>query len=133
MHLKRHQRGLTLTGLIMGCILIGGAALTGMKLWPIYNEKYTVDLAMEKLGTLPNADQTSRTELAKVLKKQFDIQGVNRFNDATTRQTLKVARDKKTKAKVARFAYEIRSPFFGDLDLVLSYDKVVNLSTSKTD
>ena len=73
MKLRREQTGITLSGMIMGCIVLGILALGTMKLWPVYNEKFKVDLAMDRLATAPEGNRLGRTSMAKLLQKQFDV------------------------------------------------------------
>ncbi|MCB1749255.1 MAG: DUF4845 domain-containing protein [Gammaproteobacteria bacterium] len=130
---RKRQSGLTLTGLIMSCIVIGGGALTGMKLWPIYNEKFKVDVGMDKLAAIPEGSRMNKLALAKELQKQFDVQDVDSLTEAQVRKILQVGTIKGQPGKYATFSYEIRRPFFGHLDIVMNYDKTVQLAGGKTD
>ena len=133
MNLERKQRGITLTGMIMGCIVLGGAALLFMKLWPVYNEKFKVDLAMDKLATHPEGARLTKLAASKELMKQFDVNDVDTFSEVELRRTLEVKPKKGSHNKLASLKYEIRAPLFGDLDVVMKYDKTVELGGVKTD
>ncbi|MGE0486548.1 MAG: DUF4845 domain-containing protein [Gammaproteobacteria bacterium] len=130
---RKRQSGITLTGLIMSCIVLGGAALTGMKLWPIYNEKFKVDVGMDKLAALPEGARMNKLALANALQKQFDVQDVDSLKESDVRKILKVGPIKGQPGKYASFTYEIRRPFFANLDVVMNYDKTVRLAGDKTD
>ncbi len=132
--ISRHkQRGVTLSGLIMSCVIIGGAALVAMKLWPLYNEKLKVDTGMEKLASTPEGSRMNTRALAVVLQKQFDINDIEPVNPRKLSKYLKVEKQKGSKDKTVTFAYEIRRPFFSNLDVVMNYEKTVALSAGKTD
>lgn len=131
MNLRHQQRGVSLSGLIMACVVIGAVALVAMKLFPIYNEKFKVDLAMDKLASTPEASRMSKREMAKVLQAQFDVNDVQPVKSNKLAKMLKVSG--KGGQKSVNFAYEVRGPLFGELDVVLVYDKTVVLGASKTD
>ena len=133
MHTTRYQRGITLTGLIMGCIVIGGASLLGMKLWPVYNEKMKVDLAMEKLASAPEGARLSTRGMANVLQKQFDVNDVDAIPERQLPKMLKVERLKGGKGKDVTLAYEIRAPLFSNLDVIMNYSKTVTLGAATTE
>ena len=52
---------------------------------------------------------------------------------AQVRKILQVGTIKGQPGKYATFSYEIRRPFFGHLDIVMNYDKTVQLAGGKTD
>lgn len=131
MTLRHKQLGVTLTGLITACIVLGGAALVGMKLWPIYNEKLKVDTAMQKLASSPEGSRMNTRAMAVVLQKQFDVNDVEPVDPRKLPKYLTVV--KRKNLKEVTFAYEIRRPFFSNLDIVMNYAKTVELSSGKTD
>jgi len=133
MRTGRYQRGITLSGLIMGCIVIGGAALLFMKLWPVYNEKFKVDQAMAKLGSSPEGFRLTKPEMVRIVMTQFDVSDVDTFNRERLTKLLQVGRKKNSPNKVVLLAYEIRAPLFGDLDVVLKYRYSVEFAPPKTD
>jgi len=126
------QLGVSLTGLIFWCALLGGAALVAMKLFPLYNEKMKVDFAMEKVAGDPEAGNWTKPDLAKAIMKQFEVSDVDRWTMAEFSKLLEVERASDTK-RVMSLSYEIRGPLFGDLDIVLNYDRALELPPSKTD
>ncbi len=133
MNLKRDQRGVSLGGLLTWCVILGFTALMLMKLWPIYNEKMKVDQAMDKLSTNPNGPRMNKNAFAKALMRQFDVNDVDTFSTVELRKTLQVGRKKGTKIKIVTLAYEIRGPFFANMDIVMNYNNAIEFGPSKTD
>jgi len=127
---KHTQVGVALSGLIFWCVLIGSAAVTGMRLFPIYNEKIKVDMAMTRVGELATADST-KADLVTALLKQFEVSDIDRWSDQEFAKLLKVGRLSETQPRVMSLTYEIRAPFFGALDLVMVYRKSVPLPKSR--
>ena len=132
MNLRKNQRGVTLSGLIMGSVVVGIIALMLMKLWPIYNEKMKVDQAMDKLETNPIGARMSKSQLAKALMRQFDVNDVDSFSTKELRQTLQIERKKGSKGKIVTLAYEIRGPLFANLDIAMNYSKAIEFGPAKS-
>lgn len=127
------QSGITLSGLIMASVVFGTLAVTGMKLWPIYNEKFKVDLAMDKLATLPEGSRMTKVSAARAIERQFDVQDVDTIDFPRLMKILEVTQIKGSPNKLATLRYEIRAPFFSNLDIVMNYAKTVELGTATTD
>lgn len=130
---SKRQRGITLSGLIMGCIVLGTAAVIVMKLWPLYNEKMKVDQAMEHLGANPDAARMSKMEVLYALMRQFDVSDVDRFDTPGLAKVLTVGKKKGSGDKVVIIEYEIRTPLFSNLDVVMNYRNVKEFGPIKTD
>ena len=126
--MKYAQRGITLSGLIYSCIIIGFIALVAMKLFPLYNEKTKVDFAMEKVAGTPGSASISKNELVKSIMKQFEISDVDRWKTPEFAKLLSVKKHKKGKNMTLK--YEIRGPLFGELDVVLKYENQLELDNS---
>ena len=120
------QRGVSLSGLIFWCALLGGAALVGMKLFPLYNEKMKVDFALEKVAGDPEAGNWTKPDLAKAVMKQFEVSDVDRWTLAEFTRLLDVERTTNG-GRTLSLSYEIRGPLFGQLDIVLNYDRALDL------
>ncbi|MDO9234792.1 MAG: DUF4845 domain-containing protein [Aquabacterium sp.] len=68
---RRDQRGITLLGLLLWAIIIGFAALLGMRVLPTMNEYFTIQKAVNKI-----AIEGGRTvpEIRAAFEKQKDIE-----------------------------------------------------------
>ena len=128
--MKRLQRGVTLSGLIYSCIIIGFIAVVAMKLFPLYNEKMKVDFALEKVATTPGAGSRSKLQLVKDVMRQFEVSDVDRWGTQEFAKLLKVTKEKGKKTKTMALEYEIRGPLFGELDVVLKYANALDLDAS---
>ena len=127
----RHvQRGVTLSGLIYSCIIIGFVALVAMKLFPLYNEKMKVDFALEKVANTAGSGDQSKMELVKAIMRQFEVSDVDRWGTPEFAKLLKVKKEKGKKNKTMTLDYEVRGPLFGELDVVLKYSNSLELKPS---
>ena len=124
----RRQQGITLSGLIFACVLLGAIAVIGMKLFPLYNEKFKVDNAIENVVAQPNAGTMTKADVVRALMRNFDVSDVDRFDMAGLSKVLTVENLKEGGGKSLKMQYEIRGPLFGQLDVVLKYDKSVALT-----
>lgn len=123
MNTSRNQRGLTLTGLIMGAALIFVVALMAMKLFPLYNELFKVRAAMKSAANQPDVGSKSETQIRSLLMRSFEVQDVDTFTDTTVKQLANVEKDKKTGTRYIHIKYEKRGNMFGNLDVVLKIDE----------
>jgi hypothetical protein len=133
MKLKRYQRGVTLSGLITGCIVLGVASLLVMKLWPLYNEKMKVDQAMDHLAANPDAARMGKAEIVQALMRQFDVSDVDRFDTPGLTKVVTVGKKRGSNDKVVMIEYEIRAPLFSNLDVIMNYRNVKEFGPVATD
>lgn len=128
--MRQVQRGITLSGLIYSCIIIGFIALVAMKLFPLYNEKMKVDFALEKVANTAGSGNQSKMELVKAIMRQFEVSDVDRWGTQEFAKLLKVNKEKNKKNKTMTLDYEVRGPLFGELDVVLKYSNSLELDSS---
>jgi len=120
---NRSQKGVSLIGLLFWAVVLGAATLVVMKLFPLYNEKWKVTAAMHSVAAQPGIGEMSVYDVRKYVLRNFEISDLREFDERNIVKALTVERDEATKARVMRFAYEIRRPFFGELDIVLKLDE----------
>jgi len=124
---RHRQRGVSLSGLIFWCVLLGGAALVAMKLFPLYNEKMKVDFAFEEVMREPNIGNWTKADIVKAIMKQFEVSDVDRWSTAEFSKLLLVTPATDGGGRTMSLYYEIRGPLCCDLDVVLNYGKDVEL------
>lgn len=121
MTLLKRQRGMTLVGfflvLAVGCFF----AFIGLKLFPPYQEYFSVKQAMASVQSQPGVSKKSPTEIRRMLESRFFASYV---------ETVKA-----TDAKIVRkngyrvtLKYEVRIGFLGNVDLVTRFDHTVDLT-----
>ncbi len=116
----QRQRGITLLGLVLVLFVIGFAAFVGMKLFPVYQEYFSVVQAMKSVAAQPGVNRRQAPEIKEMLMKRFYISYV----ESVKRQHIKVVRQRDLKVQIQ---YEVRRPLIGNLDFVAKFDKSVEL------
>lgn len=117
------QHGLTLLGFMMVVALVCFFALVALKLFPLYNESFAVDQSMKSVANQPEAEKMSEREVHKYFMRNANINGLDRFTEKNIDDYLS-ANKIGSKPREMYMYYEARSNLFGNLDIVLVYDKV---------
>lgn len=110
------QRGVT--GITMALIvaLVVFFSLIAIRLFPIYLEHFKVTSHLETLAAEAGVNELSDKEIRKTLLKRFDIDDVENvraediFIEHPDRNTTIIA-----------IEYEVRTPAFGNVDMVVSF------------
>lgn len=122
--MKQSQRGLTLIGFAIVLCVVGFFAYCAMKLIPAYSEYMGVVKSMEQLAKEPGISAQEPGQIKVALNMKLGIQYVDE-------QTIPPNNIKVTKqggATSIRVFYDKRVDFIGNIDLLLSFDKTVNLT-----
>lgn len=130
---RRLQGGVSLSGLLFWCVLIGAIALIGMKLFPLYNEKMKVNFAFEEVMREPNVGNWTKQDLVRAMMKQFEVSDVDRWSTAEFARLLQVMPKPGGGGRTMSLDYEIRGPLCCDLDVVLNYGKEIELPKGSSD
>ena len=131
--IRSYQRGFTLIGFLVACVLVGFAALVVMRLFPLYNESFKVRAALEAISNQPDIAQKTAHEIRTLVMRNFEVSDVDRFTDANIRNVLTVKRDPSGRQRLVRMAYEVRGPLFGNLDVVLKIDESITIAGTATE
>lgn len=117
-------RGITMIGFLIMVIVLGFFAYMVMRLMPMYVEYFGVVKSMEQLNEDPAAAQKSLYELKRDLSLKFSVQYVDDLPPGSI-----TLRHEKGRA-ILNIHYERRVSFFYNVDMVATFDKSVNLSSS---
>lgn len=123
MMIRHSQRGLTLLGFIAVLVIVAIFALVGMRLFPIYSEYYNVVGAMESLKKDVQIDTKAPSEIKQLFFRRLYVNYV----ESVKPKNVLVSRSGGLHIRVK---YEVRRPMVGNLDVVASFDKTVQLTGS---
>jgi hypothetical protein len=110
----RHQRGVTLMGLLFWGGMVGFFAVVGMKVLPTINEFFTIQKAVSKVakeggGTVPEI----RTAFERQKEIEYNITSISAKDLNITKENDKV---------VVSFAYNKEVELFGPVSLLIKYE-----------
>jgi len=122
MQMANRQKGVTGIGCLIVLGLIAFFALLSLRMIPSYMEYYKVAAALEKLPEESGMADVNPVAIRKALERQFDIGYVN------------VIRPSEVSVKPSGAYYNVRAEYddrvhlFGNVDVVMSFDKTVKVA-----
>ncbi len=120
--MKRKQGGLSLVGFLVVLAVVGFAAYIGMKLFPMYQEYYSVRTAMKSLASEPGVADMDPSRVQDLFFRRLYIN----YSENVKPQNVKFERtDGGWRMKVK---YEVRKPLVGNLDVVGRFDTAQDLT-----
>lgn len=122
------QKGITMIGFAMMLCIVGFFAYAAMKLIPAYTEYFGVVKSMKKLQTDPGIETATIDLIRSKLNVQFDLQYVSDKDVPPSAMQLITANGQHS----LRIAYDVDIPFIYNVDLLLHFDKTVDLSHGAT-
>ncbi|MCH8227822.1 MAG: DUF4845 domain-containing protein [Proteobacteria bacterium] len=117
----RKQRGLTLMGFGLVLVLVVFFAYAAMRVVPVYLEYQALVNSMNVLKADPRGARMSRRSIEI---KLMDSLWVNYATDNIQKKHIRVTRKDGLQVRVA---YEVRKDFVGNIDLILSFERTVQL------
>ncbi len=132
-NLTSKQRGITFLGFLIVMGVIALVVFLALRLYPVYYEKYQVVNALKGAANQPNAESMPKSELRRLfLRNLTATTNIDRFNKSNINQYLQVKSPKKNEPKKLVLVYEIRSPFFQDIELVMNFNQEVPIGKSRS-
>ena len=120
--MKRKQSGLSLVGFLVVLAVVGFAAYVGMKLFPMYQEYYSVRSAMKGLANEPGVADMDPAKVQDLFFRRLYIN----YSENVKPQNVKFERIEG--GWKMRVNYEVRRPLVGNLDVVDKFDKTQDLT-----
>ena len=117
---RSRQRGITFLGLCILAVLVGIIGLAGIKLVPMYIMDMKLSKALNDLSEELTGKEVNPSTIQYALSKRFSVDDVN-----LPRDNIKVAPSKNGFS--VRIQYENRTPYLGDIWLMIVYDKTVEI------
>ena len=120
--MKRKQGGLSLLGFLVVLAVVGFAAYVGMKLFPMYQEYYSVRSAMKGLANEPGVADMDPAKIQDLFFRRLYIN----YSENVKPQNVKFERMEG--GWKMRVNYEVRRPLVGNLDVVGRFDSTQELT-----
>jgi len=118
----RRQKGMSLVGFLLVLALAIFVAFIGMRIAPIYLEYWSVVTAMNGVQSEPGSARKTPFDIrVAVLNRLY----VSYSDDNVKDDDIRLVRN--SRGVSLRIAYEVRKPLMGNLDVVASFDRSVQL------
>ncbi|HEX7989309.1 MAG TPA: DUF4845 domain-containing protein [Stenotrophomonas sp.] len=114
--MKHKQAGMTLTSFLVVLAVVGFALFIGMKLFPMYQEYYSVRSALKSIAAEPGSGSLDPSKVQEMFFKRMDMN----YADDLRPGDLKIERTGDGLRMVV--SYEVRREMIGNLDVVGKFD-----------
>ncbi len=84
----KKQSGLTFIGLVFVLGMLAMVVLFVLRLFPLYNEKFQIEAAMQSVISQPDASSMSIADLRRNFLRAISVSNITRFNDANIKDHL---------------------------------------------
>jgi hypothetical protein len=128
MQIQRAQQGITLLGFAVVLCVVGFFAYAAMKLIPAYSEYFGVVKSMKSLQTEAGIENMPIDQIRAKLSIQFDLQYVDEKDVPLSNVTLLTENGQRS----LHVAYDRDIPFIYNVDLLVHFEKTVDLSRGAT-
>jgi hypothetical protein len=122
MNTRYRQRGMTAIGWLLILGLIAFLTLVVLRLAPVYLEYSKVASVLESLRSQPGIANETRSGIIALVSRRFDV------NDVSTVDPKLVKTSKDRGKMVIGIAYERREHLVANVDVVVSFDKQVEVA-----
>ena len=122
----RTSAGFTFTEFLCAMLLAALAALAVLQLFPLYSEKFKVDVVLDQLSRDPTLTGQDKSVLVASLHRRLLVSDVDRFSQPES-MTLLSLKPGPAGARTLSLAYDLRGEFCCDLDVILKYHHAVEL------
>jgi hypothetical protein len=119
--MRKSQRGITLIGWMLLLIPIGIVGYAGIRVTPIYLNYFRVIKVLEQTASEGKGEATNPIEARASIERRFNVEYV----DTPDAKDIDIHRDGDHWVAIAK--YEEVAPLFGNLSLLVEFDKQVVL------
>jgi len=121
-----NQRGISFVGFLIVCVVFGIFAFVGMKLFPLYMEKFKVVEGLTSVANQAGTSTMSTRDLQKALLKNFEVQDVDQFTEKNIGEYLSITKNPDG-SRTMLMEYEIRNSVTSELDVVMNLSYSLDL------
>ncbi len=121
MQSKNKQKGLTGVSIIVLLVFFAFFAVALLKIMPIYFDSFKVGDVVSALKDERGLGEKPNSQIVKMILKRLDV---NMVSDVTKEH---IFIEKIKNEVLIDVEYEVRKPMFGNLDVILSFKKSVEV------
>ncbi len=108
-------------GWVIVLAIIGVFSIAILRVGPLYMEYYKISSVLSSLPSEMKSSGATKQEIYDYLSKRFNIEAIN----VITAKEVKIER--KGEVYLVQAAYDARSPFLGNLNFIVTFDKAVEV------
>lgn len=113
----RRQKGMTAIGMAIILGLVAFFALLALRLVPVYIEGFKVKSHVKNLAEDSATKSMNNGEILSTVKKRFQL------DDVTNVSANDLVIDRKGNTITISLEYEVRTPAFGNIDMVVTFSE----------
>jgi len=122
---------MTFIGLVLVLGIIALVTVFVLRLFPLYNEKFQIEAAMNSVASQPDSATTSVVEIRKSFLRAISITNISRFNDSTVKDHIDIIKPAgRGQPPMLHVHYQSTNKLFADVKLLLEFDKKIPLGNS---
>lgn len=121
MQTLKKQQGVTGIGWLIILGLIAFFVFIGLRLFPIYIEKFSVVSSLESLKNEPQVTKKSKAEILRLITNRFQINDVKN----ATRKDITITQ--RAGVLTVSVKYDVKTKLFGPLSLIAEFDESVEV------
>ncbi len=110
----RRQQGMTMASVVIILALIAFFTNVVIRVMPMYIEKFKVVSHLEGLVNESDITKMTAAEIKNKLMKRFFLDDVKHIK----KEDISVTKDEKGQKRVISVSYEVRAPFWGEIEVV---------------
>jgi len=130
-HSIKQQTGLTFIGLCFVLSFIAIVVIFVLRLFPLYNEKFQIEAAMQTVVSQPDSAKRNITDTRGAFMRALAVTNINRFNNKNIKDHVNIIKPAKSgEPPVLHVQYQATNKLFADIQLLLSFDRKIPLSGS---
>lgn len=109
---RNSQRGMSFFGVVALIVVVGFVAMTGLKLFPMYQGYYTIKQSGKSLAGEPGVADMDATKIRTLMMKRLDIS----FNESIKKEDIQL--DRIDGGWNMLIEWDETKPWVGNIDLV---------------
>jgi hypothetical protein len=110
------QRGLTLTGMLIGSIILVLVAVIGMKVVPVYIDNATIKKNLAAVASDNSLQNANAAQIRLAFTKRAQVDGIR----VVSAKDLKISKDKER--LILNVAYTVEVPLVSNISLKFDFD-----------
>jgi len=122
MHIRKHQSGMTMWGMLFVLGTLAFFLFILFKLIPPYLDDFKIKSALNSLGGQPEAGTMAPGEIQEAIRKRLEIDSFDSF-DLSKSLTI----EPRGKMRVIRISYETVVPMVSNISVLLDFDHSVEV------